>query len=246
MRDPTDESHLADACRSAPTSNRTGRTHFRVWAPGPRDVALVIDRGRPGSDATSPLEREARRLLLGARAGRRRRRRGIATASTASCSPIRRRAFSRTAPFGPSEVVDPVAYRVDGRGVARRRAARGRSLYEMHLGTFTPEGTWRARDGAAAAAGATSASRVIEVMPVAEFPGRFGWGYDGVFPYAPTRLYGTPDDFRALRRSRARARPRRDSRRRLQPLRARRLRLRRVSPSSYFTDAVRQRVGRRR
>src|SRR4030095_15367857 len=39
---------------------------------------------------------------------------------------------------------------------------------------------------------------IVELMPVAEFPGRFGWGYDGVFPYAPTRLYGTPDDFRAF------------------------------------------------
>ena len=38
----------------------------------------------------------------------------------------------------------------------------------------------------------------IEVMPVAEFPGRFGWGYDGVFLYAPCQLYGTPDDFRAF------------------------------------------------
>src|SRR5439155_3754353 len=36
----------------------------------------------------------------------------------------------------------------------------------------------------------------VEVMPVAEFPGRFGWGYDGVFPYAPFHVYGTPDDFR--------------------------------------------------
>ena len=50
----------------------------------------------------------------------------------------------------------------------------------------------------AAARGTTWASPCIEVMPVAEFPGRFGWGYDGVFPFAPTRLYGTPDDFRAF------------------------------------------------
>ena len=55
------------------------------------------------------------------------------------------------------------------------------------------------------------------MMPVADFPGAFGWGYDGVNLFAPTRLYGTPDDLRALRRSRARARPRRDPRRRLQP-----------------------------
>ena len=91
----------------------------------------------------------------------------------------------------------------------------------MHVGTFTPEGTWAAAARelpALADLGVT----VLEVMPVADFPGRFGWGYDGVDLFAPTRLYGTPDDLRALRRSRARARPRRDPRRRLQPPRPRR------------------------
>src|SRR5688572_32542991 len=68
-------------------------------------------------------------------------------------------------------------------------------MYEMHVGTFTPEGTW------AAAAGqldplADLGITVIEMMPVADFPGRFGWGYDGVALFAPTRLYGTPDDLR--------------------------------------------------
>jgi maltooligosyltrehalose trehalohydrolase len=73
----------------------------------------------------------------------------------------------------------------------------GQVIYEMHFGTFTPEGTYRAaaehlpylRD-----LGIT----VLEVMPVAEFPGEFGWGYDGVDLYAPTHLYGTPDDLRAF------------------------------------------------
>ena len=65
----------------------------------------------------------------------------------------------------------------------------------MHIGTFTREGTWEA------AAGELDALRelgitCIEVMPVAEFPGRFGWGYDGVDLFAPSHLYGTPDDFR--------------------------------------------------
>jgi maltooligosyltrehalose trehalohydrolase len=71
----------------------------------------------------------------------------------------------------------------------------GQVVYEMHVGTFTREGTWRSameRLPDLAGVGIT----VVEVMPVSEFPGRFGWGYDGVFPYAPTRLYGTPDDFR--------------------------------------------------
>src|SRR5215217_5783362 len=67
----------------------------------------------------------------------------------------------------------------------------------MHIGTFTREGTWAAADRELpelAAAGITC----LEVMPVADFPGRFGWGYDGVNLYAPSRLYGSPADLRAL------------------------------------------------
>jgi len=68
-------------------------------------------------------------------------------------------------------------------------------IYELHVGTFTREGTWAAAERELpelAAAGFT----VIEVMPVADFPGAFGWGYDGVNLFAPTRLYGPPDDMR--------------------------------------------------
>ena len=67
----------------------------------------------------------------------------------------------------------------------------------MHIGTFTREGTWRA-----AAEQLSELARigitVIEMMPVAEFPGRFGWGYDGVDLFAPSHLYGTPDDLRSV------------------------------------------------
>jgi maltooligosyltrehalose trehalohydrolase len=73
----------------------------------------------------------------------------------------------------------------------------GQIIYEMHLGTFTPEGTWRAAMKELpelARIGIT----VIEMMPIADFPGEFGWGYDGVDLFAPTRLYGTPDDLRAF------------------------------------------------
>jgi maltooligosyltrehalose trehalohydrolase len=67
----------------------------------------------------------------------------------------------------------------------------------MHIGTFTKEGTWRA-----AAEQLPELARigitVIEMMPIAEFPGRFGWGYDGVDLFAPSHLYGTPDDLRAF------------------------------------------------
>src|SRR5438874_3650388 len=74
---------------------------------------------------------------------------------------------------------------------------KGQIVYEMHVGTFTKEGTWRA-----AAEQLSELARigitVIEVMPIADFPGNFGWGYDGVDFFAPTHLYGTPDDLRGF------------------------------------------------
>ena len=77
------------------------------------------------------------------------------------------------------------------RGLAREHLV----IYEMHVGTFTSEGSWEAASRelpALAELGITC----LEIMPVAEFAGRFGWGYDGVDLFAPTRLYGRPDDFR--------------------------------------------------
>ncbi|MEO8352321.1 MAG: malto-oligosyltrehalose trehalohydrolase, partial [Chthoniobacteraceae bacterium] len=104
--------------------------------------------------------------------------------------------FQPTGPHGPSRIIDPSCFSwTDGewRGVARA----GQVIYEMHVGTFTPEGTWAAAMAQLpqlAELGVT----VIELMPVADFAGRFGWGYDGVNLFAPTRLYGEPDDFRCF------------------------------------------------
>jgi maltooligosyltrehalose trehalohydrolase len=102
--------------------------------------------------------------------------------------------FQPEGPHGPSQVVDPGEFRwTDGQW--RGTSLKGQVIYEMHIGTFTREGTW-----AAAARELPELARagitLLEVMPVAEFMGRFGWGYDGVDLFAPTRLYGTPDDFR--------------------------------------------------
>ncbi len=71
----------------------------------------------------------------------------------------------------------------------------GQVLYELHLGTFTREGTWNAAAECLprlVELGITA----VEVMPVAEFSGNFGWGYDGVDLFAPYHLYGQPDDMR--------------------------------------------------
>jgi maltooligosyltrehalose trehalohydrolase len=97
---------------------------------------------------------------------------------------------------GPSQVIDPSRFGwSDGewRGVRRT----GQVLYEMHIGTFTTEGTWTAAATALPWLSALGVT-VVEVMPVGEFPGRFGWGYDVAHFFAPTRLYGTPDDMRAF------------------------------------------------
>jgi len=98
--------------------------------------------------------------------------------------------------MGPSEVVDHSAYQwrtADWRGRPWEEAV----ILELHVGTFTPQGTYRAaidKLDHVVAAGFTA----IELMPVADFAGRRNWGYDGVLLYAPDSVYGRPDDLRAL------------------------------------------------
>lgn len=97
---------------------------------------------------------------------------------------------------GPSECIDPRRYRWKC-PAWRRPAWRGQSIYELHVGTFTPEGTFAAAIGRLDTV-AELGVEAIQVMPVADFPGNRNWGYDGVALYAPARCYGRPDDFRAL------------------------------------------------
>ncbi|WP_259669459.1 malto-oligosyltrehalose trehalohydrolase [Rhizobium sp. NZLR5] len=97
---------------------------------------------------------------------------------------------------GPSEVVDLSSYRwktSDWPG----RPWEEMVIYEMHIGCFTPEGSFRAaieRLDHLRELGITA----LQIMPLSEFPGRYSWGYDGVLPYAPDSSYGRPEDFMAL------------------------------------------------
>ncbi len=104
--------------------------------------------------------------------------------------------FQPEGPHGPSEIVDPSTYAWSD-GSWRGLKPAGQVLYEMHVGTFTAEGTFAA---AAEQLPALSDLGVtaVEVMPVADFPGDYGWGYDGVNLFAPSRLYGRPGDLRAF------------------------------------------------
>jgi malto-oligosyltrehalose trehalohydrolase len=97
-------------------------------------------------------------------------------------------------PDGPSVLVDPRSYEWSDESW-RGRPWNDAVVYELHIGTFTPEGTFAAASGkldALARAGVTA----LEIMPVADFPGARNWGYDGVLAFAPDASYGTPDDFK--------------------------------------------------
>ncbi len=97
---------------------------------------------------------------------------------------------------GPSQVIDPRTYQWVSRKW-RPPPYRGRIIYELHVGAFTPEGTFRAaieRLDELVDLGVNT----IELMPVADFAGERNWGYDGVMLFAPARCYGTPDHLRAL------------------------------------------------
>lgn len=176
-----------------------GGVHFRVWAPDRERVELVVE-GRPGS---ADAESESFRMqssgggyfshwLPDARPGLLYRYRLDGDGPLPD--PASR--FQPEGPHGPSEVVDASAFRwTDGDWPGLE--PEGQVLYEAHIGTLTPEGTWKGAEGslpALAELGITG----IAVLPVAEFHGRFGWGYDGVDLFAPSHLYGRPDDFRAF------------------------------------------------
>jgi maltooligosyltrehalose trehalohydrolase len=162
---------------------------FRVWAPKRRTVDVVV------AGKTTPLDPEPGGYFRGhvgdARAGSLYRFR--LDGDRAYPDPVSR--FQPEGPHGPSQVVDPGRFEwTDGDwpGVSLPKQV----IYEMHVGTFTREGTWRA--AAAQLEKLAGICTVIEMMPVADFDGEFGWGYDGVCFFAPTRVYGTPDHLRAF------------------------------------------------
>src|SRR5262245_52511934 len=174
-----------------------GGVHFRVWAPRCRHVEVVLERdcGSRSESLVAELSSEGQGYFSGqpaaARVGQCYRFR-LDGGRDSYPDPASR--FQPDGPHGSSQVVDPGTFLWSDqswRGVALE----GQIIYEMHIGTFTPEGTWDAAARqlpALAELGVT----VLEVMPVAEFSGRFGWGYDGVDLFAPYHLYGDPDAFR--------------------------------------------------
>ncbi|HEX8242047.1 MAG TPA: malto-oligosyltrehalose trehalohydrolase [Longimicrobium sp.] len=176
-------------------ANLTERgTEFRVWAPGHQRVDVVVYG--PDAEAVHPLEARSDGWFAGevAGVGAGARYRYRLDGGDAFPDPA-----SRAQPDGvhdPSEVVDASAFAwTDGEwtGVEMEDL----SIYELHVGTFTPEGTFDAaieRLDELVNLGVTA----IEPMPVASFPGARNWGYDGVSLFAPDASYGGPEGLRRL------------------------------------------------
>ncbi len=167
--------------------NGDGTAHFRMWAPSVDSLGLKLDEADP-----VPMTAET----------------GGWFSATQKAAPGTRYRFvlpdGMTVPdpasraqaddvHGPSLVVDPHAYH--WRNTAwRNRPWHEAVIYELHPGAFGGFAGIKASLKDLATLGVTA----IELMPVADFPGRHNWGYDGVLPYAPDRAYGTPDELKAL------------------------------------------------
>ncbi|OUL98248.1 malto-oligosyltrehalose trehalohydrolase [Variovorax sp. JS1663] len=165
---------------------------FTLWAPGATQV--VLEHGTAADPHPMVRDNEGwhRLTLPAARAGDAYRFRlpdGLQVPDPASRS-------NPDDVHGPSVVVDPHAY--DWQHDAwRGRPWEEAVIYELHVGCFTPEGTFTAasqRLPALAQMGITA----IELMPLADFPGQRNWGYDGVLQFAPDASYGSPDELKAL------------------------------------------------
>lgn len=169
---------------------------FRVWAPARRRVRVAL-QSEAGHSSLVSLSRDQDGYHLGVAANLKHGARYhylLDDDPTPYPDPVSR--FQPQGPMGPSEIVDLTRFEwtdQQWKGIEPSHQV----LYEMHIGTFTKEGVWDAASAHLedlASIGVTT----LEVMPIAEFFGSFGWGYDGVHLFAPSHLYGRPEDVQAF------------------------------------------------
>jgi maltooligosyltrehalose trehalohydrolase len=170
-----------------------GSVRFRLWAPAAKSVALSLENVNTRPLPLTPTGQGWFELTTSqARAGS--LYRFDIDGKIMVPDPASR--FQPHDVHGPSEVIDPAAFGwTDDHW--RGRPWEEAVIYELHVGTFTPEGTLRSveqkldylRD-----LGITA----IELMPLSDFPGARNWGYDGVLPFAPDSSYGLPEDLKRL------------------------------------------------
>jgi maltooligosyltrehalose trehalohydrolase len=171
-----------------------GTVRFRLWAPAAEEVELGLTAadGERCLPMTSLGDGWFEVVTATARPGSLYRFR----ADGGPWFPDPASRFNPQDVHGPSEVIDPAAYCWDD-GDWYGRPWEEAVIYELHVGTFTPEGSFRAvieRLDYLRELGVTA----LELMPVADFPGLRNWGYDGVLPFAPDASYGRPEDLKVL------------------------------------------------
>ena len=162
---------------------------FRLWAPSRARAAVIVDGVEHALEPRA--EGWFERTVSGARAGA---RYSFAFPDREVHVPDPASRFQPDGVHAPSMVIDPRAYRWRETGW-RGRPWHETIVYELHVGTFTPGGTYAAaaeRLDDVAGLGATA----IELMPLAQPAGSRNWGYDGVLPFAPQHAYGTPDELK--------------------------------------------------
>jgi maltooligosyltrehalose trehalohydrolase len=173
-------------------------THFRIWAPKAKRLDVVLEESSKPNAKRSfhPLTRESSGYFSGsveAGAGALYRFR---VDENENFHPDPASRFQPAGPHDSSCVIDPTKFRwTDSQWHGCK--LKGQIIYEMHIGTFTPQGTWQAAAEQLADL-ARIGMTVIEMMPIADFPGKYGWGYEGVDFFAPAHQYGTPDDLRSF------------------------------------------------
>ncbi|MBZ5688267.1 MAG: malto-oligosyltrehalose trehalohydrolase [Acidobacteriia bacterium] len=170
-----------------------GKVRFRLWAPNAKRVTLCLENGRQGAYPLLPLDNGwFERISPEATAGSLYRFKiddKIEVPDPAS-------RFQPHDVHGPSEVVDSTVFQWSDERWRGRRWEEA-VIYEMHVGAFTPEGTFRGVEQKLdylCSLGVTA----VELMPVADFPGTRNWGYDGVLLFAPDSSYGRPEDLKQL------------------------------------------------
>ncbi|MBV9628310.1 MAG: malto-oligosyltrehalose trehalohydrolase [Xanthobacteraceae bacterium] len=167
-----------------------GGVRFRLWAPSHANVLLEFD-GSTHRRVMSRLEGGWHELICEtAKAGT--RYRFILPDGLRVPDPASR--YQPDDVHGRSEVIDPAAYKWDD-AEWRGRPWKEAVIYELHVGAFTSNGTFNAaveKLDHLVDLGVTA----IQLMPIADFPGKRNWGYDGVLPYAPDSTYGQPEDLK--------------------------------------------------
>lgn len=171
-----------------------GSVAFRLWAPGLPNVSLRLFQGGQQSNWPMRVAADGWHKLILANACTNDLYQFVLPDGLAVPDPASR--FNPQDVHGPSMIVDPTAFDWpdnDWMGRPWDEAV----LYELHVGTFSPTGTFAGVEEQLdylVDLGITA----IDIMPVADFPGLRNWGYDGVLPFAPDARYGTPDDFKRL------------------------------------------------